>query len=124
MNSRSIEEVYRRNDEVAERFVSLIGSLSEEQIEHLPDGEKWTIGNIAEHVSIVETGMIRICAKLLRKAEAEGKLADGTVAASDEFLEKTAEIATIKLEAPEIVQPTKERAIGESIEQLNQNRLQ
>ena len=123
MNSRSIEEVYEKNEEVADRLDALIGSLDEHQIDHLPDGEKWTIGNIIEHVSIVEANMMRICAKLLRKAEAEDKLADGTISTSDIFLEKTTEIATLKLEAPVIVQPTGERSIDESVELLKENRL-
>jgi hypothetical protein len=73
MHSISIDEAYEKNDRMADRLESLIGSLDEQQIDYLPDGEKWSIANIVEHVSIVESGMIRICAKLLQKAEAEGQ---------------------------------------------------
>src|SRR5687768_456749 len=114
MNSRSIDEVYEKNNEVADRLEALIGLLDEQQIDYLPKGEKWTIGNIVEHVSIVEAGVIRICGKLLRTAESEGKAADGTISASDSFMEKTLAIARLKLEAPEIVQPTKEGSIDQS----------
>jgi hypothetical protein len=124
MNSRSIDEVYEKNDAMGTRLEALIGSLDQEQLDHLPKGEKWTIENIVEHISIVEAGMVRICAKLLRKAEADDKRADGTISVSDSFLEKTIEIARIKLEAPEIVRPTGERSISESIEKLQENRIQ
>jgi hypothetical protein len=89
----------------------------------LPDGDKWTIGNIIEHIAIVEKNMTRICAKLLRKAEADNRPGDGTISNSDVFAEKTVEIAHLKLEAPQIVQPTGELSIVESRELLNQNRL-
>lgn len=77
---------------------------------------------IVEHVSIVESGMVRICAKLLRKAEAEGRRSDGTVNVSDNFMEKSAEIATIKFEAPEIVHPTGEKTIADSITKMEESR--
>ena len=122
MHSISIDEAYEKNDRMADRLESLIGSLDEQQIDYLPDGEKWNIANIVEHVSIVESGMIRICAKLLRKAETNGKPADGTISTSDSFFEKTVEIANLKLEAPEVVQPTREVSIDESMERLRENR--
>ena len=123
MNSLPIDEVYEKNDEAADHLEALIGSLDKDRLDLLPEGEKWTIGNIVEHVSIVEARMIRICGKLLRKAEADGKLADGTISASDSFLEKRVKIATLKVEAPEIVQPTGERSIEESSKLLKENRL-
>src|SRR5688500_2872634 len=116
MNPLSIDEVYEKNDAMADRLEALMASIDRKQMDLLHGGEKWSIGNIVEHVSIVEAGMIRICAKLLRKAEGEGKAADGAISASDSFMEKAAEIARIKLEAPDIVQPTKERSIEESTE--------
>jgi hypothetical protein len=123
MNSLSVDEVYEKNNEVAERLAALIDSLDKRQLDLLPEGEKWTVGNIVEHVSIVESGVIRICTKLLRKSEAEGKASDGTISASDSFMEKTLEIARLKLETPGIVQPTGERSVEESIERLMENRL-
>ena len=123
MNSRSIDEVYEKNDAVSAKLQALIDSLDQEQLNRRADGEKWTIGNIVEHVSIVEARMIGICAKLLRKAESENKLADGMISTSDDFVAKTIEIAQIKLEAPEIVRPTGDRSVEESIELLKENRM-
>jgi hypothetical protein len=122
MNSISIDEVYEKNDAIGNRLLALVDSLDQAQLDHLPEGEKWTIGNIVEHVSLVENRMIRICAKLLRKAESESKPGNGMISMPDDFLGKVAKIAQIKLEAPEIVQPTKEKSVKESLETLEENR--
>ena len=124
MESRSVEEVYERNDLIRGRLNEVLGSLNEAQLNNLPEGEKWTIANVVEHVSLVESNMIRICAKLLGKAEADGKMGDGSIANSASFKEKAAEVATLKLEAPEFVQPTCKQTIDESLEKMNENRTE
>src|SRR5688572_24591429 len=111
MNSRSIDEVYEKNAAIGERMKALLGSLEPTKLDHLPEGDKWTIANIAEHVSLVEANIVRICEKLLAKAESENQPADGTIAMSESFGQKAAEIAVIKLEAPEFVQPSGEKSI-------------
>jgi hypothetical protein len=121
MNSKRIAEVYEKNDQINDRLLALIGSLDADEIDRLPEGGEWTIANIVEHVSIVETGMTRICAKLLRKAEAEGRSGDGSISFSDLFAAKTMEIADLKLEAPDLVKPTCEQPIEESLKKLNDN---
>jgi len=123
MNSRSIDEVYENNEAVGARLEALIDSLDQEQLDHLPNGGKWTIANIVEHVAMVENRMFRICSKLLRKAEVDNKPASGMISISDDFVGKTVEIAQIKLEAPEIVRPTGDRSVEESIELLKENRM-
>jgi hypothetical protein len=123
MSSISINEVYEKNDAIAIRLRTLIDSLDQAQLDHSPDGEKWTIANVVEHVSLVENRMIRICTKLLRKAESEDMLGNGMISTSDDFVGKVAKIAQIKLEAPEIVQPTRERSVKESLELFKENRL-
>ena len=122
MERRSVEEVYERNELIRGRLNEVLGSLNEAQLNNLPEGEKWTIANVVEHVAVVESNMIRICAKLLGKAEAEGKMGHGSIANSASFKEKAAEVATLKLEAPEFVQPTCKKTIDESLEKMNENR--
>ncbi len=122
MKYQTVEDIYAANDRIRERFRETMGEISAEQASSRIDGEKWTIAQIVEHVSIVEAGMVRICAKLLRKAEAERRRSDGKVNVSDAFMEKSAEIATIKLEAPEIVYPTGEKTIAESIVKMEESR--
>jgi hypothetical protein len=121
MEPKSIGEVFEKNIEIGERLKELIRSLDPEKVDRLPDDEEWTIANVVEHISIVEESMIKICARLLGKAETEEKMAVGTINTSERFAQKTAEIATIKLEAPEFVRPTGEKSIADSMGKFEEN---
>lgn len=122
MSYETIAEIYASNDRIRENLKETLASLTDKQSSYLPEGEKWTIAQIVEHVSMVENGMSRICSKLLSSAKAEGQLSDGTVKISDKFAEKSAEVVTVKLEAPEIVRPTHDRSIAESLASTDETR--
>ena len=122
METRSIDEVYEKNDAVSHKLTEFLISLDDATVCRFPDGEKWSIANVVEHVALVEASMIKICTKLLGKAEAGNMLADGNIASSDSFKEKAIEIATMKLEAPEFVQPTCEATLQQSMEKFSENR--
>jgi hypothetical protein len=119
MQLQTIAEIYEANDRIRTKLKETLSDISESQAAALPDGEKWSITQIAEHVSMVGNGMYRICSKLLSKAEQTGNLSDGRVDLNS-FSEKAQGIADVKLEAPDIVQPTGNRSIAESIESLDQ----
>lgn len=122
MPQKTIAEIYADNDRVRSELKSTVADISDEQASILPEGEKWTIAQIVEHISIVEDGMGRVCNKLLRKAEADGMRSDGNVTVSDHYIQKGAEIASIKVEAPERVRPTGNVPIVESLEKLDYSR--
>ena len=90
MKYQTIEEVYAANDKIRTGLLATIENISDEQANALPEGEKWTIAQIVEHIAIVQDGMTRISAKLLNEAKANGKTADGTVKISDDFSKKAA----------------------------------
>lgn len=121
MEYKTIEEIYTANEAIRKKFKDTVASLTDDQIAALPEGEKWSIAQIVEHVSMVDEGMMRICAKLLGKAEAAGMESDGTAAFSNNFLEKGPEIARIKIEAPDFVRPVSGRSIKESLEKLDES---
>jgi rubrerythrin len=122
MNYQSIAEIYESNDKIREKFKAIIADLSDEQAAHLPDGEKWTLAELIEHVAIVEHGMTQICAKLLGKAQAEDKKNDGTAKISPDFLQKAAASVDQKIEAPERVRPTGTKSVAESLAKMEENR--
>jgi hypothetical protein len=124
MNYKTIEEIYEGNTKVRARLKELVSSLTEAQTSTLPEGEKWTVAQIVEHVAMVDGSAMRICAKLLKKAQDSGKTSDGHVVISDNFLQKGSEIATMKVEAPEFVHPTEEKTIAESLDKLDENAAQ
>ncbi len=87
----------------------------------MPDGEKWTISQIVEHVSMVENGIMRICAKLSGKSKGRWPaFRRHAVKFSDAFGTRSAEIATMKLEAPEFVHPTGERSVTDSLASMDE----
>lgn len=123
MNYRSIREIYAGNDEVREKLKKTLGRLTDEQSSSLPEGEKWTIKQIVEHLAMVEDGMTRICSKLLAKAQTDGKLSNDRLNIPASFDEKSAEIARIKVEAPERVHPSEGKTIAESLAKMDETRI-
>lgn len=122
MSNPTIADIYTNNDKIRENFLLEIGSFTERQTSSLPEGEKWTISQIVEHVSIVEDGITGICRKLLAKAQAEDKGSDGAVKISDSFLTRGAELAQIRVEAPERVHPVGGKTIAELMAKMQENR--
>lgn len=122
MSQQSISDIYEANDKIRTKFKELISGLSDEQLNSLPEGEKWTIAQIVEHVAIVEGGITKICAKLLNKAQENGGTGDGSAKISTEFLQKIAGAGAQKFEAPERVHPTGTLSIAESFAKLDENR--
>ncbi len=118
MNYANIAEIYSTNHKIREGLAETVSDISDSEANALPDGVKWSIRQIVEHISIVEHNIARICAKLLDQARAEGKLAEGTLPVSAAFGRRSGEIANLKLEAPDRVQPTGNVTIPEAFETM------
>lgn len=122
MNNQKISDIYANNDAIREKTKQLVASLTGEQTASLPDGEKWTIANIIEHIAIVQDGMTKISAKLLTQAKAAGKTSDGAARLSENFTTKAAEARDLKFEAPERIHPTGKQSIEDSIKKMDETR--
>ena len=120
MNYQTLDEAYAANDAVRTKLKETVSALSDEQLTARPEGEKWSIKQIVEHVAMVNDGAVRICSRLLAKAEEAGRPANG-FGMSAGFLEKAMGSAEAKLEAPEIVQPVAGASIGESLAKLDES---
>ena len=120
MDYRSIADIYDANDSIHGKFCSTLSALTDEQTAALPEGEKWSVAQIVEHVSLVEGGISRICSRLLSKAEADGRMNNGTLDLA-EFMKKADAITDVKLEAPEIVHPVNGRSVAESLRVMEEN---
>ena len=57
MNYETIDQIYDANKKVRQRLKDLVARLTETQITALPDGEKWTVAQIVEHISMVDEGL-------------------------------------------------------------------
>jgi len=118
MKYECIADIYSANRKIRESFKAGIRSVSPHEEKSLPLGEKWTIGQITEHVAIVGVGISRICAKLLAAAKVDNLPSDGAFSLSQELGKKAAWLFVTKAQAPERVHPTGKVSIPEAIEQL------
>ena len=122
MNYQTIADVYAANDKIREQLKETVENLTDEQAGISPEGGKWTIAQLVEHVALVEEGMTRISAKLLNEAREQGKTADGSVKISEDFMRKAAGAREQKIEAPDRVQPKANLTIAESLAKIEENR--
>lgn len=120
MEYKTVDDVYAANVAIREKFKQSFASLSDEQLNAVPEGEGWSVAQIVEHVAIVNGGALRICAKLLGKGESAGKSNDGSVLISPEFIEAGSGAVGQKLEAPEMVRPINNIPIADSIAKLDE----
>jgi DinB superfamily len=121
MRYESIADIYSANAKIRERLTETLNGVSNDVATALPDNERWSIQQIVEHVSIVDTGTIRICGKLLDKARNANNSSDGSFTLSPGIDEKFAAISDIKVGAPERVQPTGNVTIAESLRHMAAN---
>jgi hypothetical protein len=121
MRYESIADIYSANEKIRQGFLATVANVADAEASALPDGEKWTIRQLVEHVAIVEQNITRLCARLAGAAKAGGKLAGGNIGVSNETMAKWAASSDAKLEAPERVQPTGDVPIADALDQLSTN---
>jgi hypothetical protein len=122
MNYATIADIYSANEKFRDRLTSTLNGISDAEATTMPEGEKWSIQQIVEHLSMVDEGISRICSKLLTSAKAAARPADGTFKLSDNFAKRAAEIAALRLEAPDRVQPTGNVTIADAMNSIAGNR--
>lgn len=115
MQFNSIADVYAANEQILTNFRELVSDISDDEASAPAKDQKWTIAEIVEHVAMVDGGMTKICSRLLSKAQADGLPSNGNVSLSSEFVDKSVQIAGIKVEAPEMVHPVGGRSIADSM---------
>ena len=120
MSQQTITDIYAANASIHNKLKEAVTAVTDPQLSTLPDGEKWNVSQIVEHVSIVQEAALRICSKLLSAAQAENQMSDGKVEISENFGTKSTEVGALKLEAPERVQPSHGRTIKESLTAMDE----
>lgn len=121
MRYDSIADIYSANEKFRLALISTLERASPDEAAAQSADEKWSIRHIAEHLSLVDFGISRICSKLLDAARAANKPSTGGFRLPETFGERTEGAAGLKLEAPERVQPTGNTSVSESIAKINSN---
>ena len=122
MRYETIADIYSANLNVRDALAATVSGISPDEATAVADGEKWTIQQIVEHLSMVDSGISRICDNLLDEARSIGKPSDGSVILSPDFIDKAAVVDDVKIEAPERVQPTGNVPIAGALDKMNANR--
>lgn len=115
----SIAEILAENAAATDRFIAGADSVTEAQAGFRPADDEWTIGEIVEHVSIVNGGFLRITHKLLRQAEADPKPASADLNLGGVIVTEDGQQAP-KFQAPETVRPKGGIAIADAVAGLRQ----
>ena len=121
MRFDTITDIYSANRSVRERLAAVLATVTPTEAVTKPDDQTWNIQEIVEHLTMVEFGTARICTKLLDEAKKDGKLSGGRVELSTLFAERSAQIAELRVEAPDRVHPTGNITILESFERMDAN---
>ena len=118
----NINDIYANNDEIHRRTREMVADLDVEKGAKLPDGEKWTMAHLIEHIAIVQDGMMKISAKLLNEAKSADGKSSGEAVITDNFKQKAAAAQQVKLQAPERVAPTGKLTVTEALAKMEETR--
>lgn len=116
----SVADILAANAAVQSRFEAAVTNLSPEQANFRPEADQWSISELAEHVSVVSAGMLRITQKLLKQAEDSGK------PSLTEFNLKTTSLSQhglphdVKFAAPDRVKPQGNVSIEDALARMRE----
>lgn len=119
---KNLGEIYAGLEKTREKFISTVETLAEEKQNWRENGEGWSIREIVEHVSLVESGSLRIMQKLFGKAESEAIQSDAFPPLPADFFGKLESVRDRKLQAPERIHPQGEQSLADSLAKLKEDR--
>ena len=119
MRFHSINEILAVNEAATGRFITEASTINDAQAAFRPTDDEWTIGEIVEHVNIVNGGFLRITHKLLRQAEADPKPAAEDLNLGGVIVNENGDQAP-KFQAPEAVRPKGGVSIADAVTGIQQ----
>lgn len=123
MAYQSLGEIFTSIDETRARFFERMGSLGAGQEASRADAEAWSVGEIVEHLSLVEKQIIKLTTLMLMKAESGGAQAsaDGRIEplSLDKIIERS---QREKYQAPETARPSGSVSIADSLSVMRGSR--
>lgn len=103
--------------ETRERLLRVTRNLTQIQLDHKPAAERWSVSDNLEHVTVVEDLVVSRITKTLE--ESPDSQIQSAWHGRDEALIQAVESRAPRLEAPEIIQPTRRWQYPELFQQLD-----
>ncbi|MEZ5423569.1 MAG: DinB family protein [Pyrinomonadaceae bacterium] len=118
MEYRSIAEIISEGETVRAATREFTSGITVAESERLADGEKWTLRELFEHVSLVDSSLLKLIQMLAAKS---GPSETTSNSVAGEFIERMNGVYTKKLEAPDRVRPTGNVPMSESLQSIEEN---
>ncbi|MEJ7617453.1 MAG: DinB family protein [Pyrinomonadaceae bacterium] len=120
MSHHSVAEIYAFMDEARRRLEQRVVNLTPTQQRFKTSADAWCIGEVTEHLALIEERLSRTIAAAVKRAS----VAEGYHRASfaPVSLDRFAEQAARKLEAPEMVRPGGLASISDSLAKMRDSR--
>ncbi len=119
----SIAEIFAAMDDVRERLRRRVENLNDAQQNFRASDGTWSIAELIEHLSIIETNMCALTNKLLAQAEATGARASLDLKIGPISMQQYVEQASgEKYQAPERVSPGGGIPVTESLAKMQRTR--
>jgi uncharacterized damage-inducible protein DinB len=119
MSYDSLSQIFDEMDQIHSSFYQRVESFGPEEIAARPSPDAWTVGQIVEHVGIVEQSISKLITVLLMKAEAAGVAANEDGSIEPISVEKIVERSNReKYQAPETAQPTGNVSIADAVTRM------
>ena len=122
MTCNSVEEIFENIDGARARLEEGVRDLGEGGEDFRAEPGRWTVAEIVEHLSIVEGNVVKLCRRLLDKAEAEGHAREEGAPFPPASLAEFAERSRAKFTAPEAIAPSGSRPLSDSLAALRESR--
>lgn len=118
----SVAEVFDSLEQTRTRMYDSVQALNEDQARFRPAPEHWSVAEIAEHLGIFESLMVKLITGMVERGESSAPPVVGSGSIPPISVERLAARSAGKLQAPEILLPTGEISLERSIENLRQSR--
>jgi hypothetical protein len=124
MNYTSVPQIFEVIDETRARLYKLAEGVSDAQAATRPNQNAWTITEIIEHLSIIESRLVQMMTMMLTKAESNGAgKKDAPVRIEPfSFDELAARSRNEKYTAPEPLRPSGKISLAEGLASLRRSR--
>jgi hypothetical protein len=121
---KSVAEIFAAIDEMHQRLLSRVSELSAAECGFRLNDGAWSIAEILEHLSIIETQVCALTKKMLERIEASGGVsAQPDLESNPVSMAQYAEHATgKKFQAPKSVRPTGTVPVAESLAAMQRAR--